>query len=275
MAKRSVWALLPWVLYSAAVCPAQPEEPVHERPSGVRGTVVYSVDNMPIRNAYVVARRDGSPTVEVSRGDKDGKYSVELPPAIYDVCVMALAFSPTCLKIEVTPDGMMVFNAALKANTLGEQVTVCAGGVIAFRPDSPASLNTGCGLSEVPTFVAELPFELLPFVLEDTSNGRGPELGLVTLPDDALRSYPQSSGAPKVRISFPQGHFEKASMTFGLHHKEGGYSKVYGHTMPRGATFFEMAAPSLRQMALSKWSYQILGKTQLFQAIRRLRLCFL
>ena len=120
MLRKSVVLFLLSLLY-ASVCSAQSKEPAHERPSGVRGTVVYSFDHAPVRDAYVVVHGDGSDTVKVGRGSKDGTYSVELPPAIYDVCVMARFFSPTCRKIEVTPDGIMVFNAVLEANSLGMQ----------------------------------------------------------------------------------------------------------------------------------------------------------
>jgi hypothetical protein len=109
-------------LLCASVCSAQSKEPPHELPSGVRGTVVHSGDHMPVRDAYVVVHRDGSEAVQVGRGSSDGKYSVELPPAIYDVCVMARSFSPTCRKIEVAPDGMMVFNPVLEGNTLGMEI---------------------------------------------------------------------------------------------------------------------------------------------------------
>jgi hypothetical protein len=60
----------------------------------------------------------------------------------------------------------------------------------------------------------------------------------------------QQAGAPRVRISFPQGHFENASMTFGLHHTAGGYSRVYGETMRPGETFFEIGAATDRFKAL-------------------------
>jgi hypothetical protein len=109
-------------LLCAGVCSPQSSEPSRRLPSGVRGTVVHSVDHMPIRNAYVVAHGDGSQTVQVVRVSTEGMYSVELPPAIYDVCVMARSFSPTCRKIEVTLDGMMVFNPTLEVNPLGMQV---------------------------------------------------------------------------------------------------------------------------------------------------------
>ena len=105
-----------------SVCSAQSKEPAHERPSGVRGTVVYRFDHAPIRDAYIVVHGDGSDTVQVGRGNNDGSYSLELPPAIYDVCVMARFYSPTCRKIEVTTDGMMVFNVMLEANDLGMEL---------------------------------------------------------------------------------------------------------------------------------------------------------
>ncbi|HEY7099766.1 MAG TPA: hypothetical protein VH437_23785 [Terriglobales bacterium] len=108
-------------LLYAGVSSAQAAEPSHEHPSGVKGTVVYASDHMVIRNPFVVAHKDGSETVRVAQGGDDGYYSLELTPGIYDVCVMARASSPTCRKIEVTPDGMMIFNAVLEFSSVGMQ----------------------------------------------------------------------------------------------------------------------------------------------------------
>jgi hypothetical protein len=120
VSRRPVAVFLLSLLY-ASVCSAQSKEPAHERPSGVRGTIVDRFDHTPVRDPYVVVHADGSETVQIGRGSKDGTYSIKLLPAIYDVCVMASSFSPTCRKIEVAPDGMMVFNAELEANSVGMQ----------------------------------------------------------------------------------------------------------------------------------------------------------
>ena len=42
-----------------------------------------------------------------------------LPVGIYDVLISVDGFSPTSRKIWVTPDGMMIFDAALEFNGLG------------------------------------------------------------------------------------------------------------------------------------------------------------
>jgi len=109
-----------YLLYSS-VCSAQTAEPSHELPSGVKGTVVYASDRRVIRDPFVVAHKDGSETVRVAQGGEDGYYSLELTPGIYDVCIMAREFSPICRKIEVTPDGMMVFNAVLEWSSVGTE----------------------------------------------------------------------------------------------------------------------------------------------------------
>jgi len=87
--------------------------------SGVRGKVVAS--NVPISNAYVLAHRNGGTDVHV-RTDAGGKYVMTLPLGIYDVFISADGFSPSSRKIEVTPDGMMVFDAALEFNRIGMQI---------------------------------------------------------------------------------------------------------------------------------------------------------
>ena len=94
---------------------------LNAKPSGLRGSVVDKLEHAPISNVYVLAHRDGGTDVHV-RTDKGGKYSVQLPPGIYDVFVSADRFPPTSRKVEITPDGMMVFDAVLEFNGLGMQV---------------------------------------------------------------------------------------------------------------------------------------------------------
>ena len=88
--------------------------------SGVRGRVVGTVDLIPIRNAYIVVHRDGAADAHV-RADATGRYAVPLPVGIYDVFIAADGFSPTSRKIEVSPNGMMIYDAVLEFNTLGMQ----------------------------------------------------------------------------------------------------------------------------------------------------------
>jgi len=86
--------------------------------SGVRGTVVDSVQHVPIRNAYVLAHGVGGVDVHV-RTDTGGTYAITLPVGIYDVFISADGFSPASRKVEVTPDGMMIFDTSLDFNGLG------------------------------------------------------------------------------------------------------------------------------------------------------------
>ena len=90
------------------------------RASGVRG-IVADWARVPIHNAYILVHRDESDDVH-SRTDADGKYAVPLKLGIYDVFISAKGFSPTSRKIEVTPDGMMVYDAVLQVNPLGMNV---------------------------------------------------------------------------------------------------------------------------------------------------------
>jgi hypothetical protein len=88
-----------------------------ENSSGLKGTVIYKVDHAPIRGAYVLLRSNDGKNMQVRAGENGG-YFVKVPPGIYDVLVGANGFSPTCRKIKVDPDGMMVFNAVLDANNI-------------------------------------------------------------------------------------------------------------------------------------------------------------
>jgi hypothetical protein len=98
--------------------------------TGVSGRVV-GFERVPIRNALVLAHRnfgpdpgpDGSADVHV-RTDASGQYAIPLPLGVYDVFISAAAFSPTSRKIQVTPDGMMIFDAVLEVNTLGMEKAV-------------------------------------------------------------------------------------------------------------------------------------------------------
>jgi hypothetical protein len=94
----------------------QPVLDGHE--SGIRGRVVDSFEHVPIRSAYILAHRSGAADAHV-RTDGGGKYAMPLPIGIYDVFISADGFSPTSRKIEVTPDGMMVYDAVLEFNSLG------------------------------------------------------------------------------------------------------------------------------------------------------------
>ena len=103
-----LWLLVLW---------QAPQQPL---PSGVHGRVVESHGHSPIHNAYVLAHRIGGTDSHVST-DENGKYAMELPLGIYDVFISADGHSPTSRKVWVTPDGMMVYDAALEFNMLGMQ----------------------------------------------------------------------------------------------------------------------------------------------------------
>jgi hypothetical protein len=72
----------------------------------------------PIRNVYVLVHRNGI-TDKAVHTDEGGKYSIELSPNLYDIFISADGFAPTCRKIEITPDGMMIFNPVLTASEVG------------------------------------------------------------------------------------------------------------------------------------------------------------
>jgi hypothetical protein len=100
--------------------------------TGVRGRVVVDpLEHVPIRNAFVLAHRnfgrdagpDGSKDVHVLT-DASGQYAIPLPLGVYDVFISAVEFSPTSRKIQVTQDGMMIFDAVLEVNTLGLEKAV-------------------------------------------------------------------------------------------------------------------------------------------------------
>ena len=62
------------------------------------------------------------PDVQV-RTDSNGKYAVALPHGVHDAFISADAYTPACRKIQIEPDGMMIFDAALKVNDLGMEIT--------------------------------------------------------------------------------------------------------------------------------------------------------
>ena len=86
--------------------------------TGVMGKVVDNSEQAPIRNAYVLAHKDGGTDV-YTRTDALGHYAVSLPLGIYDVFISADGFSPMSRKVWVTPNSTMVFDAVLEANDLG------------------------------------------------------------------------------------------------------------------------------------------------------------
>lgn len=95
--------------------------PLCENPSGLRGKVIYDFDREPIRNAYVLIHKNGATDIHV-RTSEDGKYSIELPVGTYDVFISADGFAPTCRKVEIESDGMMIFDAVLKASLVGMEI---------------------------------------------------------------------------------------------------------------------------------------------------------
>jgi hypothetical protein len=85
-----------------------------EGTSGLRGKVVDKVEHVAIRNAYILAHRDGIAD-EHARTDQNGRYSIQLSPGLYDVLISADAFGPICRKVEVEHGHVTVFDAALSA----------------------------------------------------------------------------------------------------------------------------------------------------------------
>ena len=55
---------------------------------------------------------------------------------------------------------------------------------------------------------------------------------------------------PKIKIVFPEGHSERASMTYAMHIPSGGSNSHFGMSMPSGDSFFEIRAATDRFKAL-------------------------
>ena len=89
-----------------------------KNPAGLKGRVVDQVEHAPIRNAFILVHRDGSADQTV-RTDASGMYSIQLSPNLYDVFVSADGFAPLCRKVEITPDGLMIFDPVLNASSTG------------------------------------------------------------------------------------------------------------------------------------------------------------
>lgn len=60
----------------------------------------------------------------------------------------------------------------------------------------------------------------------------------------------QEIQGPKIKIFFPEGHNERASMTYAMHVPSGGYNYHFGMSMPSGDLFFEIPAATDRFKAL-------------------------
>lgn len=91
-----------------------------QHPSGLRGVVTYAFDHRPVRNVYVLVHRNGSEDAH-TRIDEKGEFTLPLDPGVYDVLVSSEGFDPACRKVEVKPDGMMIYNVSLKATDVGVQ----------------------------------------------------------------------------------------------------------------------------------------------------------
>ena len=92
-----------------------------QNPSGLRGKVTDWYSHKPRANAYILLHRSGAPDVHV-RTDDNGKYSIALPLGIYDAFISADYYTPTCRKVQIEPDGMMIFDATLQFNELGMEI---------------------------------------------------------------------------------------------------------------------------------------------------------
>ena len=86
--------------------------------SGLQGRVIDKFEHAPISDVYVLVHSSTGPDAHI-RTDVSGKYSIELPPGVYDVLISADGFSPVSRKVEVTPRGMIDFDAVLEFNDLG------------------------------------------------------------------------------------------------------------------------------------------------------------
>jgi TonB family protein len=93
---------------------------VGEDATGVEGKVVDKAEHVPIRNAYVLAHRNGGTDKSV-RTDGSGRYLIQLSSNIYDVFISADGFAPTCRKIAIPKSGLMVFDAVLNVSDVGMQ----------------------------------------------------------------------------------------------------------------------------------------------------------
>jgi hypothetical protein len=91
-----------------------------KNPSGLKGRVVDDVEHAPIRNVYVLVHRNGSAD-RSTRTDQAGSYLIDLSPGIYDILVSADGFAPVCRKMEIAPEGMIVYDAVLKPSDVGMQ----------------------------------------------------------------------------------------------------------------------------------------------------------
>jgi hypothetical protein len=95
-------------------------------PGTVSGRVTRTdAGGIPVEGAHVVVHYDHAGNMQpssrpdVARAtDRLGRYSVELEPGFYDVCIMALALTPDCRKVLVTSGKTIEHDAALRTDPL-------------------------------------------------------------------------------------------------------------------------------------------------------------
>ena len=101
----------------------------------LRGAIVDS-EGAVIGMAHIVIHEDGSGrdtsqnAGDVTRqSDEGGRFSVQLAPGFYDVCIMALGFTPDCRKVRLRPQGTIDISVRL---TIDPQVVDELGDRLGF-----------------------------------------------------------------------------------------------------------------------------------------------
>ena len=113
---RSLFILSSFVILLSTLSAAPPER--------LTGTVKDAMGAV-LPNAYIVIHPDpagmmnGDPRKTITaRSDKSGAFDAEVESGFYDVCVMAMAFTPECKKIRVQQGHSMKVGFWLKVSTL-------------------------------------------------------------------------------------------------------------------------------------------------------------
>lgn len=118
---RSMWLKFSMMFLAIVLCCSAATA---ASPGTVKGQVMDS-EGAVVKGAHLLFHPDASgqtrPTIRADvmrESDASGRFEVQLEPGFYDVCVMAMAFTPECKKVLVVNGGTFQYDARLKADPL-------------------------------------------------------------------------------------------------------------------------------------------------------------
>jgi hypothetical protein len=118
---RSMWLKLLTMFIAIVLCCSAATAAA---PGTIKGQVMDS-EGAIVKGAHLLFHPDASgqtrPTIRADvmrESDNSGRFEVQLEPGFYDVCVMAMAFTPECKKVLVVDGTAFQYDVRLKADPL-------------------------------------------------------------------------------------------------------------------------------------------------------------